>query len=84
MRAKDRATRVLVVAATIGAVALSAAAPAGAGACPQSSGGGCEGVGPRLDQERTKAEQQRLRPAPRIAFVRNGQAVWRAGNHLME
>ena len=84
MNSKNRATRVLVVAATIGAAALSSAAPAGAGACPQSSGGGCERVGPRLDEVRTKVAQQRLRPTPRIAYVRNGQAVWRAGNHHME
>ena len=70
----------LVVAGVIVGLVL---APATAGAsCPQGTGQSCEKVGPRPDGVLGTGEQQRVRLAPRV-LERDGQTVWRAGNHLM-
>jgi hypothetical protein len=74
--------QLFVGAGTVVALVIGPTATAGS-ACPTSSGPSCEKVGPRLDEARTKAKQQRVRPAPRIVFERDGQSVWRAGNHIM-
>ena len=77
-----RATHLLTGVGIIVALALAPTATGGT-ACPTSSGPGCEKVGPRLGEARTNEKQQRVRPAPRIYFERDGQSVWRAGNHSM-
>lgn len=77
-----QAKQLFVGAGMVVALALAPTATAGS-ACPTSSGPSCERVGPKLDDARTKGKQQRVRPAPRILFERDGQSVWRAGNHIM-
>jgi hypothetical protein len=77
-----RAMQLFFGAGMVVALVIGPTATAGS-ACPTSSGPSCERVGPRLDEARTKAKQQRVRPAPRILFERDGQSVWRAGNHIM-
>ena len=75
----------LLIAAAIGALALTPTAVAGNSgqACPQTSASSCEPVGARPSKA-PKSNQQRARPLPRFAFDSNGQQVWRAGNHLMQ
>jgi hypothetical protein len=77
-----RAAQLFVGAGMVAALALAPTATAGS-ACPTSSGPDCERVGPKLDDTRTKTKQQRVRPAPRIFFERDGQSVFRAGTHIM-
>lgn len=79
---KKRATHLFAGAGMVVALALAPTATAGP-SCPTSSGPSCERVGPKLDEARTDGKQQRVRPAPRILFERDGQSVWRAGNHIM-
>ena len=69
----------------VGVVATVAATSTASGsACPERVGHGCKYGGEDTGSAQpNNPSQQRSRLQPTASLDRNGQQVWRAGNHVM-